>query len=92
MRPIFIAYTRSFWFGIVPTVLTALDILFTLYADPGAQGPVSMVLYMLLGTFFDVQQAQIEATMKLLAPLYALIIAQQRSGSSRPYCLDPRAK
>ena len=94
--PIFIGYTRSFWFGILPIVLVLIDTLSSLSSNPDAIRPVSAALAYILGLFFVVTAEQIEAAMHALLPLYGLVIAQQRSGMSkgtvRPYSMDPKAK
>ena len=86
--PIFIAWTRSFWLGIVPTLLIVLDVLVQIASDPAATPPVAA----LIGWMIGADPVAIEGWMLRLAPLFALLIAQQRSGSSRPYTLDPRAR
>ncbi len=93
MQPIFIAATRSFWFGILPILAIALDVIVTLAADPASGPPVAATLAALLAALtpdawgLDLDPARIEAGMKALAPLFALIIAHQRRGENRPYTL-----
>lgn len=96
--PIFIGITRSFLLGILPALLTAVDILFQMFSDPAVGGPVAraiafaanVVTGVVLGAAV-VDAEQVEATMRALAPVYAFIVAQQRAGAARPYTMDPRA-
>lgn len=98
--PIFFAWTRSFWLGIFPALLTALDLLLVLMADSATSGPVAKVLSILLSVpaavpGFDWLAAtpeQIGAFMQALAPIYALIVGHQRAGAARPYTIDPRMR
>lgn len=93
IKPILITKTRSFWFGIVPTGLTALDLAFTHLAGD-ANVPVANALagaLQLVG--LDWTGEQIAGFMQTLLPLYLLIFAQQRgtfSGATpRPYTASP---
>lgn len=89
IAPIFIAKTRSFWLGIVPAVLTLIDVAFQALTAEGSE-PVANAMAMILSAVgFDVTGDQIAGFMRALAPLYALIVAQQRAGVSRPYTVDP---
>ncbi len=90
-EPLFIGYARSFWFGILPTLLILLDVmvqLFNLAADATVGPPIAGAIAGLLGA----DAAKVETTMRALSPLFALVIAQQRAGAARPYSIDPRAK
>ena len=91
-EPIFFAWTRSFWLGIFPALLTALDIAFQIFGDPSTAAPVAAALAWVVrlagGT---VTPDAIARVMQAMAPLYALIVAQQRSHAARPYTIDPRA-
>lgn len=90
--PIFFAWTRSFWLGVMPALLTAVDfvVVFATGAlgDPTLHGPVATML----SWFLPVEPAKVQAVMQTLAPIYALIVAQQRAGAARPYTIDPRAR
>lgn len=90
MRPIFILWTRSFWLGILPSLLVVVDMAFqitaALVADPGLTPPVAS----LIGWMIGADPVVIEGWMLRFAPLFALLIAQQRSGSARPYTIDPK--
>lgn len=86
--PIFIGYTRSFWLGILPTLVLLVDVVIGLAADPVAGPPVAA----LVATLFGLDAAKVETTMRALAPFFALVIAQQRAGAARPYTFDPRAQ
>lgn len=90
--PIFFAWTRSFWMGIFPTLLIGLDItvqlLAVLVANPDLAPPVAS----LIGWVISADPVLIEGWMLRFAPLFALLIAHQRSGSARPYTIDPRAR
>lgn len=89
--PIFIGWTRSFWFGILPSLLIILDVAVSaisyLASNPDQVPPIASLLGWMLGA----DPVVIEGWMLRLAPVLALVIAQQRSGSARPYTLDPRA-
>ncbi len=90
--PIFFAWTRSFWLGIFPALLTAMDIAFQIFGDPATSAPVAAALAWVTGWFgVTVQPEAIARVMQAMAPLYALIVAQQRSHAARPYTIDPRA-
>jgi hypothetical protein len=90
-EPIFFAWTRSFWLGVMPALLTVLDVLVVFLTaalgDPALHGPVATALSWVL----PVNPTQLQSIMQTLAPIYALIVAQQRSGAARPYTIDPRA-
>lgn len=92
MRPIFILWTRSFWFGIAPALLVLIDISVTLIgaiaADPSIAPPIASLIGWMLGG----DPVVIEGWMLRLSPVMALLIAHQRSGRSRPYTIDPRAR
>lgn len=86
MKPISFYLTRSFWFGIVPALLVALDTVVHILADPEMGGPVAWAISQILGLIWDdIDAASIEAALLRLAPVFALIVAQQRGGSARPY-------
>lgn len=95
--PIFFAWTRSFWLGIFPALLTGIDLLLVLTADSATAGPVAAVLSALLAVpaalpglgWLAATPDQVGAFMQAMAPIYALIVGQQRSGAARPYTLDP---
>lgn len=97
-NPIFFAWTRSFWLGIFPALLTAIDLLLVLMADNATAGPVAAVLSILLTVpaavpglgWLAATPEQIGAFMQALAPLYAIIVGYQRRGAARPYTIDPR--
>lgn len=92
MRPIFILWTRSFWLGIFPSLLIVLDVVVNIAAamasDPGLVPPVASLIGWLIGA----DPVVIEGWMLRLAPVLALVIAQQRAGAARPYTTDPRAR
>lgn len=89
-EPIFFAWTRSFWAGILPILLILVDVIaqaFSMFADAAVGPPIAGTI----AGLFGLDAAKVEATMRALAPLFALVIAHQRSGASRPYTIDPRA-
>lgn len=90
--PIFIGYTRSFWLGIVPIIITTAEFLATVFSDAATAGPVAGLMSMILAPHFAITAEQINTVMQGLLPFYGLFIAQQRAGYARPYTLDPRAK
>jgi len=91
-EPIFFAWTRSFWLGVMPALLTVLDVVVifatSALGDPSLHGPVATMLSWVI----PVDTAQVQSVMQTLAPVYALIVAQQRAGAARPYTTDPRAR
>lgn len=92
IEPIFFAYTRSFWAGIVPLLLTLIDIAVRMTADPATALPAATVISWAVSAVTPVSTAQVAHIMQTLAPLFGLLIAQQRAGYARPYSLNPRAK
>lgn len=90
--PIFFGYTRSFLLGVVPILLTMIDMAFSLVADPHTAAPIAFLIAKVLGIFTEVTPEKVETVMRGLLPFYGLLIAQQRSGAARPYTIDPRYK
>lgn len=88
LLPIWILNTKSFWLGIAPALLTLLDVMFAA-ATSGDVTPVASTIATVLGWAFGWTPEQVFGGMKLLAPIYALIVAQQRSGITRPYASTP---
>ena len=84
--PIFIAWTRSFWLGILPAALVLLDLIIQL-SMPGTIGPVAG----LIAQFTGWNHAGVEDVMRGIASVAALIVAHQRRGNNRPYTTDPKA-
>lgn len=103
-EPIFFAWTRSFWLGWFPAILTVFDMLVHAFADPATATPVAWAVTAVLSAvvtcwnalpFPDWPMPTVPGTlraMQMIAPLYALIVAQQRSHAARPYTIDPRAR
>ena len=91
--PIFILKTRSFWLGIVPTVLTTMDMAFMYLTGEGSEPAANAVAAAAQLIGVDWTGEQIATFMRALYPLYLLIFAQQRgtfSGATpRPYTIDP---
>lgn len=92
LRPIFIMKTRSFWLGIAPALLTILDVMFAAATGDASATPVASAISTVLGWAFGWTPEQIFGVMKALAPIYAFIVAQQRSGITRPYAATPAAE
>jgi hypothetical protein len=98
-EPIFFAWTRSFWFGIFPALLTIVDSVFNMFATAETAVPAAGVIAALLNTvahlpWLDALQTTPEAVhraMTGLAPIYAMIVGYQRMHAARPYTIDPRA-
>lgn len=95
-EPIFILWARSFWLGILPLLAVLLDLGAVLVFDPVAGPPAALALATvvnLAGSIFGAEQlldpAAVESVMVKLAPLFGLIVAQQRAGAARPYSLNP---
>jgi len=92
IAPIFIARTRSFWLGIVPAALTLFDVLMQSLTADGSE-PIAASLAAFLSLFgLTWTGEEISGFMRGLAPLYALIVAQQRAGLARPYVMTRKAE
>lgn len=97
--PIFFAWTRSFWLGIFPAIMTAIEVAVMAFADPSTSGPAAALISVILGgvsliPWFDWVAAtpdQVQAFMVGISPIYAMIVGQQRAHAARPYTIDPRA-
>ncbi|MCG6111345.1 MAG: hypothetical protein MEQ74_04040 [Paracoccus sp.] len=93
IAPILFAKTRSFWFGIVPTSLTALDLAFTHLTGDGSVPVANALASALQLVGLDWTGEQIAGFMQTLLPLYLVIFAQQRGTFSgaipRPYTASP---
>lgn len=89
--PVWILNTKSFWFGIAPAALTMVDIMFAAAGGDAASTPVASSLAVILGWAFGWTAEEIFGVMRIVAPIYTLIVAQQRSGITRPYAATPTA-
>ncbi|AVO36585.1 hypothetical protein [Pukyongiella litopenaei] len=78
--PIFFAWTRSFWAGLI-AILSSLSTI-----DPTA---LRTVVSALAGD--EWAHVAVEAAPLVAAACTALVM-QQRGGASRPYTVDPRAR
>lgn len=82
MKPIFFAWTRSFW-------LTVVSLVFVIFGAP------SEVLYgiaTIVSPITPWQPDVIGEVLNTIAPAITFVLAiQQRSGAARPYTVDPRA-
>jgi len=91
--PIWIAKTRSFWLGIVPTALTTVDLAFTHLTGEGSEPVANAVAAIAQQVGQDWTGEQIATFMRTLYPLYLIVFAQQRGTFSgaipRPYTLNP---
>lgn len=98
-EPIFFAWTRSFWLGLFPAILTGIDMLIMVFNNADLAGPVAATIAAALTAvsglpyldWLATTPAQINAFMLAIAPIYALIVGQQRMHAARPYTIDPRA-
>lgn len=86
IKPIFIFWTRSFWFGILPAILIALDLM-TQIVTANQTGVVAEMIALIPGISAEVA----EKVLRGFAPFAALIVAWQRAGAARPYTLDATA-
>lgn len=93
IAPIFFAKTRSFWLGIVPAGLTALDLAFTHLTGEGSLPVANALATSLQLTGLEWTGHQIAGFMQTLLPLYLVIFAQQRGTFTgaipRPYTTSP---
>lgn len=85
IAPIFIGKTRSFWLGILPLVLTLANSVLASISAGGDGGPVAALIARLFGWEPEI----VKGWLLLIAPVWGLIIAQQRAGLTRPYTIDP---
>lgn len=85
IAPIFIGKTRSFWLGILPLLLTLANSVLASVSAGGDGGPVAALIARLFGWEPEI----VKGWLLLIAPVWGLIIAQQRAGLTRPYTLDP---
>lgn len=97
-EPIFFAWTKSFWLGLFPALLTIVDVVFNLFNSADTSMPFATVLAAFIGVFsnlfslgWDVTTVMIHQFMTGLAPIYAMIVGYQRMHAARPYTIDPRA-
>ena len=98
-EPIFFAWTRSFWLGLFPALLTIADTVFNLFASAETATPVAAVIAAFMNVlagftgweFLIVTREEVHNTMTGLAPIYAMIVGYQRAHAARPYTIDPRA-
>nr|WP_111300390.1 hypothetical protein [Paracoccus saliphilus] len=84
VAPILITRTRSFWFGILPAVLTGIDVLARSVTD-GTSEPIAGAIALVLSPITGLTAEDVHSFMVAIAPIFALIVAQQRGGLSRPY-------
>ena len=89
IAPVTLWKTKSFWLGIVPLIITAIDTLLSfLGSDTG--GPVVA----LLSSIFGFEAADLQSFLIKITPVWGMIIAWQRGGFGggipRPYTLDPK--
>lgn len=85
IKPIAFWKTRSFWFGWFPAALTLLDTAMQVVDTPAAVPVANAIAAPLALIGLDVTGESVAGFMKAISPLYALIVAQQRSGITRPY-------
>ncbi|WP_411839389.1 hypothetical protein [Paracoccus sp. ME4] len=88
IAPIFIGRTRSFWLGIVPAILTLIDVIAGSVSD-GTAEPIATGLAAILGPLTGATAEGIHGFMLAVAPICALIVAHQRGGLARPYTTSP---
>ena len=82
MQPIFFAWTRSFWAFVVTAVLIIGEL-----GEPVVRALATLGVSILGG---DVE-AITDIGMDLLPLASLIVLLHQRSGSARPYTMDPRA-
>lgn len=88
IAPILITKTRSFWLGIVPAALTLIDVLVGSVSD-GTSEPIAGAIAAIFGPLTGWTAAEVHAFMLAVAPVFALVVAHQRGGLSRPYTANP---
>jgi len=97
-EPIFFAWTKSFWLGLFPALLTIVDVGFTMFSNTETSMPIATVVAAFIGVFSNlfsmgwaITAEMVHGFMTNLAPLYAMIVGYQRMHAARPYTIDPRA-
>lgn len=85
-RPLFILWARSFWLGILPSVLAFLEFAIVALSDQANIGPIAAAI----SAVFGVDTDSVYQFMVTLVPLFSLIVAHQRRGQNRPYSLNPQ--
>lgn len=92
--PIWVAKTRSFWLGIVPTALTTIDLAFKHLTGEGSEPVANAVAAVAQQVGLEWTGEQIATFMRTLYPLYLIVFAQQRGTFNgaipRPYTLNPK--
>ena len=76
----------------MPALLIALDVAVTLVNGVAADAALAPPVAQFLGWMLGADPVVVEGWMLRLAPVLALVIAQQRAGRARPYTIDPRAR
>lgn len=90
LLPVFILKTRSFWLGIFPALLTIFEALMAESTSSGTAGPIAESLaFLFSGIGLSWTAAAIHGFMVKFGAVYTLIVAQQRSGITRPYAATP---
>lgn len=95
--PIFFAVTKSFLLGLLPALLTLVDVLFNLFSSSETATPIAAVITAFLSVmsglpgldFLAVTREQVYETMTHLAPIYAMIVGYNRAHAARPYTINP---
>ena len=95
--PIFFAVTKSFLLGLLPAILTLIDVLFSLASSAETATPIAVVIAAFLNVlsglpamdFLAVTREQVHETMTQLAPIYAMIVGYNRAHAARPYTIHP---
>ena len=95
--PIFFAVTKSFLLGLLPAMLTLVDVLFNLASSTETATPIAAVIAAFMSVlsgfpgldFLAVTREQVHDTMTSLAPIYAMIVGYNRSHAARPYMINP---
>lgn len=91
-EPVFFGYTKSFWGGIFPTILTVIDILLP-FLTADTVGPISeFIVWIISFTGIMLSPFFVGTVLLMMLPVYTIWVTYQRSGASRPYSLDPKAK
>lgn len=88
VAPIFIAKTRSFWLGILPSALTLIDVVAGSVSS-GSSEPIASGIAAITKPLLGITADQVHAFMLAVAPVCALIVAHQRGGVTRPYTISP---
>lgn len=87
-EPIFFGVTRSFLLGVAPALMTLTDVIVSGLSDEENATFFANLIAATVGQFFGWSAEEVQGFMLAAAPIFTLIVAQQRAHAARPYTLD----